>query len=45
MLISKEEVERGSLDKLILKDLKSKKLRIPVDKAPTAPQNSNHLEC
>jgi type I restriction-modification system DNA methylase subunit len=33
MLLSKEEVEKGSLDKLILKDLKSKKLRIPVDKA------------
>lgn len=33
MLLSKEEVEKGSLDRLILKDLKSKKLRIPVDKA------------
>jgi predicted type IV restriction endonuclease len=33
MLLSREEVEKGSLDKLILKDLKSKKLRIPVDKA------------
>jgi len=33
MLLSKEEVESGSIDKLILKDLKSKKLRIPVDKA------------
>ncbi len=33
MLLSKEEVEKGSLDKLILKDPKSKKLRIPVDKA------------
>jgi hypothetical protein len=33
MLLSKEEVEKGSLERLILKDLKSKKLRIPVDKA------------
>ncbi|MGB2763522.1 MAG: N-6 DNA methylase [Candidatus Aminicenantaceae bacterium] len=33
MLLSKEEVESGSIDKLILKDLQSKKLRIPVDKA------------
>lgn len=33
MLLSKEEVEKGSLDKLILKDSISKKLRIPVDKA------------
>ncbi len=33
MLLSKEEVEKGSLDKLILKDAKSRKLRIPVDKA------------
>jgi len=33
MLLSKEKVEKGSLDKLILKDAKSKRLRIPVDKA------------
>lgn len=33
MLLSKEEVESGSLDKLILQDPMSKKLRIPVDKA------------
>ena len=33
MLLSKEEVEQGSLDKLLLKDRESKRLRIPVDKA------------
>jgi type I restriction-modification system DNA methylase subunit len=33
MLLSREEVEKGSLDKLILKDPRSKKLRIPVDRA------------
>lgn len=33
LLLSKEEVEKGSLDKIILKDAKSKKLRIPVDRA------------
>ncbi len=33
MLLSKEEVEKGSLDKLLLKDRESKRLRIPVDKA------------
>lgn len=33
LLLSKEEIERGSLDKIILKDSTSKKLRIPVDKS------------
>lgn len=33
LLLSKEEVEKGSLDKLILKDSQSRKLRIPVDKS------------
>jgi len=33
VLLSKEEVEKGSLDKLLLKDSESKKLRKPVDEA------------
>ncbi len=32
-LLSIEEVERGSLEKLLPRDVKSKRLRIPVDKA------------
>lgn len=32
-LLSKEEVEKGSLDKLLLKDSESKRLRKPVDEA------------
>ncbi|MBI5043145.1 MAG: N-6 DNA methylase, partial [Nitrospirae bacterium] len=31
--LSKEEVEKGSLEKLLPRDVKSKRLRIPVDKA------------
>jgi len=33
LILSKEEIEKGSLDKIILKDSTSKKLRIPVDKS------------
>ena len=33
ILISKEEVEKGSLDKLLLRDPESKRLRKPVDEA------------
>jgi type I restriction-modification system DNA methylase subunit len=33
LLLSKEEVQKGSLDRLLLKDTLSKKLRIPVDKS------------
>jgi hypothetical protein len=33
LVLSKDEVEKGSLDKLILRDARSKKLRIPVDKS------------
>lgn len=33
LLLSKEEVEKGSLDRLLLKDALSKRLRVPVDKA------------